>query len=188
MMPFLTTAKNMIKLGGYIVIFSCISAYINVIPFKNDIVPAVICGITEITNGIYMAGKINADKKLITAFIILINSFGGFSTIMQTMGMINGSGLSIRKYIYGKILCTFITGVFCIVSLNNKQFRRIQDYSPIFSENTITLNKLIYNLNITDLTLEHQHQICQLYHQQTPMPAGNLFVHCLSHHHPNYLH
>ncbi|MEI3225232.1 MAG: hypothetical protein V8S18_05450 [Lachnospira sp.] len=113
----LNTAKNMIKLGGYIVIFSCISAYINVIPFKNDIVPAVICGITEITNGIYMAGKINADKKLITAFIILINSFGGFSTIMQTMGMINGSGLSIRKYIYGKILCTFITGVFCIVIL-----------------------------------------------------------------------
>ncbi|MEE0523160.1 MAG: hypothetical protein UC384_05080 [Lachnospira sp.] len=113
----LNTAKNMIKLGGYIVIFSCISAYINVIPFKNDIVPAVICGITEITNGIYIAGKINADKKLITTFIILINSFGGFSTIMQTMGMINGSGLSIRKYIYGKILCTFITGVFCMVIL-----------------------------------------------------------------------
>lgn len=113
----LNTAKNMIKLGGYIVIFSCISAYINVIPFKNDIVPAVICGITEITNGIYIAGKINTDKKLITTFIILINSFGGFSTIMQTMGMINGSGLSIRKYIYGKILCTFITGVFCIVIL-----------------------------------------------------------------------
>ena len=63
----LNTAKNMIKLGGYIVIFSCISAYINVIPFKNDIVPAVICGITEITNGIYIAGKINADKKLIIA-------------------------------------------------------------------------------------------------------------------------
>ena len=41
--------------------------------------------------------------------ILTSNAFGGLSTIMQTMGMINKSSLSIKKYIYHKIIFALVT-------------------------------------------------------------------------------
>lgn len=105
----LNTVKNMLKLGGYIVIFSCIAAYISVLPFPNNTYPAVLCGITEITNGIYLCSRLEISQNLIIILILAVNAFGGISTIMQTSGMIQGSGLSIKKYIYYKLIFTIIT-------------------------------------------------------------------------------
>lgn len=105
----LNTVKNMLKLGGYIVIFSCIAAYIVQLPFPNGTYPAVLCGITEITNGIFLCSRLNISDNLIIILILAVNAFGGISTIMQTSGMIQGSGLSIKKYIYYKLIFTIIT-------------------------------------------------------------------------------
>lgn len=105
----LNTVKNMLKLGGYIVIFSCIAAYIVQLPFPNSTYPAVLCGITEITNGIFLCSRLNISDNLIIILTLAVNAFGGISTIMQTSGMIQGSGLSIKKYIYYKLIFTIIT-------------------------------------------------------------------------------
>ena len=105
----LNTVKNMLKLGGYIVIFSCIAAYIVQLPFPNSTYPAVLCGITEITNGIFLCSRLNISDNLIIILTLAVNAFGGISTIMQTSGMIQGSGLLIKKYIYYKLIFTIIT-------------------------------------------------------------------------------
>lgn len=104
-----SSVKNMLKLGGYIVVFSCFAAYIVQIPFENDILTAIICGITEITNGIYLLSQLHVDIRLIVLLIVGINALGGCSTLMQTAGMTHGTGISIKKYIYYKLIFTVVT-------------------------------------------------------------------------------
>lgn len=100
---------NMLKLGGYIIIFSCLSAYICILPVKNIYITGIICGITEITNGIYIINHFPVNTFYKTLIILAINSFGGLSTIMQTAGITKRSSFRIKKYICGKLLLTVLT-------------------------------------------------------------------------------
>lgn len=104
---------NMLKAGGYIVFFACVSQYIiNILP-DSFTYRGIITGIIEITTGInqigndYMAGNAYwlSDGALI---IILINNFGGLSTILQTIS-VAGAGINIKKYIYNKCIYCVIT-------------------------------------------------------------------------------
>lgn len=110
--------RNMLKLGGYIVVFSCLSAYICMIPIKNPCITAVICGITEITNGIYLISHLNIDIFYKTLLILAVNAFGGLSTVMQTAGITKRSGLNIKKYICFKLLLTVLTVIHCLIILS----------------------------------------------------------------------
>lgn len=109
--------QSMLKLGGYIVVFSCLSAYICMIPVKNPCITAVICGITEITNGIYLISHLNIDIFYKALLILAVNAFGGLSTVMQTAGITKRSGLNIKKYICFKLLLTVLTVIHCLIIL-----------------------------------------------------------------------
>jgi hypothetical protein len=106
---------SMLKLGGYIVVFSCICTYICVIPFNNPYLTAVICAITEITNGIYLLGKLSVPPLLKITAVCAANAFGGLSTVMQTAGITKSSGLSMKKYICFKLLLVILTILNCLV-------------------------------------------------------------------------
>lgn len=104
-----SAVRSMLKLGGYIVVFSCLSAYVLLLPVKSPVGTTLLCGITEITNGIALCSRLILDERIKLMLILGINAFGGISTIMQTMGMIRPSGLGIKKYIYRKLVFTGIT-------------------------------------------------------------------------------
>jgi hypothetical protein len=106
--------QSMLKLGGYIVVFSCLCAYITSFPF-NDYLTAVVCAITEITNGIYLLGRLSVSPVLKITAICAVNAFGGLSTVMQTAGITKSSGLSIKKYICFKLLLVILTILNCLV-------------------------------------------------------------------------
>lgn len=104
---------SVLKLGGYIIIFSCLCAYIQYfshmvsMPYINWIV----CGFMEITNGIYFASDIKSHLIKIL-LISAINAFGGLSTLMQTYSVIKdnvGVCIDIKKYIFQKIKLTICT-------------------------------------------------------------------------------
>ena len=104
---------SVLKLGGYIIIFSCLCAYIQYfshmvsMPYINWIV----CGFMEITNGIYFASAIKSHLIKIL-LISAINAFGGLSTLMQTYSVIKdnvGVCIDIKKYIFQKIKLTICT-------------------------------------------------------------------------------
>lgn len=101
--------NNSLKLGGYIVLFACISGFVVNFPYFKPVVKAVTCGILEITNGISLIDFLNISPQFKIIAILAVNSFGGISTIMQTTGMIKGSDLSIKKYIYHKLLLCGLT-------------------------------------------------------------------------------
>lgn len=100
---------NLLKLGGYIVLFACISGFVTALPAVNPSCKAGLCSLLEITNGISLLDKLRLSASGRILFILTINAFGGISTIMQTMGMIQGSGLSIKKYIYHKLVFAALT-------------------------------------------------------------------------------
>ena len=101
--------NNVLKLGGYIVLFACICQYIIEIGVLDELFTSILCSVTEITNGISLVDSLCISSELKMVIILTSNAFGGLSTIMQTMGMINKSSLSIKKYIYHKIIFALVT-------------------------------------------------------------------------------
>ena len=93
------------KLGGYMVFFNLLN--IVFVPFHHvstNLLGLYRC-ILEITSGIDYSGH-----SLYYAILILL-PFGGFSCIAQTYSMISRTDLSIRTYIFHKIIQTALTAL-----------------------------------------------------------------------------
>ena len=93
------------KLGGYMVFFNLLD--IVFVPFQHvstDLLNIYQC-ILEITSGIDHAGH-----SLYYPILILL-PFGGFSCIAQTYSMISRTDLSVRPYIFHKVIQTALTAV-----------------------------------------------------------------------------
>lgn len=109
------TCINMIKAGGFIVFFSCLSQYLIHFMPEKFILKGIITGLFEITTGINQlcADLVGINKVYgidSVLFVILINNFGGISTLLQTIS-VTGSILDIKKYIYHKIIYCCITAL-----------------------------------------------------------------------------
>ena len=93
------------KLGGYMVFFNLLN--IVFVPFQHvstDILNVYQC-ILEITSGIDHSGQ-----SLYYTILILL-PFGGFSCIAQTYSMISRTDLSVRPYIFHKVVQTVLTAL-----------------------------------------------------------------------------
>lgn len=104
-----------LKLGGYIVFYSCVASFVTKLSVKEnslfEIINSISVGIIEITNGLSKISLLNIDFRLKYVFIMAVNCFGGLSTLAQTYYLINDTGISIKKYIYHKIILTVLTTV-----------------------------------------------------------------------------
>lgn len=93
------------RLGGYMVFFNLLN--ILFVPFTH--LPSFLLHLyqclLEITSGI--AGCGNAHPYL----VLILLPFGGFSCIAQTYSMIRGADLSIRPYLFHKLIQTGLTAV-----------------------------------------------------------------------------
>lgn len=93
------------KLGGYMVFFNLLN--IVFVPFRHantELLNVYRC-ILEITSGIDYSGQ-----SLFYPILILL-PFGGFSCIAQTYSMIRQTDLSVRPYIFHKVIQTAVTSV-----------------------------------------------------------------------------
>jgi hypothetical protein len=104
---------NVLKMCGYIVIFSCICSMTDVLFGRFNYINMIICSLLEITNGIYLIASSNISASVKAVFILTTNAFGGISTLMQTIGITgtsnNNNGINIKKYIYQKIMLSLAT-------------------------------------------------------------------------------
>ena len=93
------------KLGGYMVFFNLLN--IVFVPFRHvstNLLSLYQC-ILEITSGIDHSGQ-----SLYYAILILL-PFGGFSCVAQTYSMISRTDLSIRPYIFHKMIQSALTAL-----------------------------------------------------------------------------
>jgi len=97
------------KVGGYIILFSILSTYIQNLPIKNELLKCIISGTFEITTGIDCIGKAAFSMELKKLLVCIFTAFGGLSCIAQTHSIIHKTGFSIKKYIYHKLIITLLT-------------------------------------------------------------------------------
>lgn len=107
-------SETMVLIGGCIMIFSILAAWISGFPGILMTVKAGFTGLTEITIGIHQLCSTWPRDRLLPA-IAAITAFGGFSGILQTKSVIKNAGLSIRHYIGWKALHAILSFVLAIV-------------------------------------------------------------------------
>ena len=95
--------ESLIKICGYIVLFSIISEiliemHINVFFLQN----------IEITNGIQLLSKCDLSESVKYILAIQTLSFGGLSGLAQACSIISQAGLSMHKYIIGKVILSLL--------------------------------------------------------------------------------
>lgn len=102
------TFTSLLHISGYLMFFCCISAFIVKIPFLSPVLQSLFAGFLEMTTGIQNLKSIACSEALKMILITGMVSFGGISVIAQTQSMINGSGLSIKKYMTDKAISSVI--------------------------------------------------------------------------------
>lgn len=105
---------TILNIGGFIVIFSVIISilenskififinnFCNRMGLPGDIVIGIFKGILELTNGAKIISGFGIKCMPLLAFLI---GFGGISVLLQVYSIIVKENISIKPYIYGKIL------------------------------------------------------------------------------------
>ncbi len=104
----MTSMEVMVRIGGYIMVFSILAAFIKRMPAIPGAVKALALGFVEITTGIQAVTQ-TFSGDLQGLCLTLIIAFGGLSGIYQTKSVLNSSqpqkaGLSIRHYLFWKCI------------------------------------------------------------------------------------
>ena len=128
--------SSIFMIGGFIVVFSCVISILNAsgilnmistifIPFfkffniDSVFISPFFTGILEITNGINLISKIQIKAisiNIITSSFLL--GTGGFCVFLQVFSIVSKSDLSIKPYIYGKILHGIISAFYTFILIH----------------------------------------------------------------------
>ena len=137
----LSAIKSILMIGGFVTIFSVILSILNntkiltiisyfisnIFHINPDYIVGLLTGFLEFTNGLYKISTIN--NKMLSINLILssfIIGFGGISVTLQVLNIISKNKLSIKTYIFGKLLHGTISALFTFLILS----------IPIFSLNS----------------------------------------------------
>ncbi len=128
--------STILLIGGFVVIFSSIisifktSGLLNALvliispAFKTfnidpNFIQGVLTGILEITNGINYISFIACKKLSINIiFSAFLLGFGGVSIMLQVWSIVSKTDLSIKPYIYGKILHGLLASLYTYFFIN----------------------------------------------------------------------
>ncbi len=131
-----SSISTILLIGGFVVIFSsvisilkssgmlnilstCFSPLFNLLNIDTSFISPFICGILEITNGINSISQIACKRLSIniifTAFLL---GFGGISVLLQVLSITSKTDLSIKPYIYGKLLQGILAAIYTYIFIN----------------------------------------------------------------------
>lgn len=128
--------STILMIGGFVVIFSSIISILkssgiinnlillltpifNFLHIDSSFIYGTFTGLLEITNGISSISSINIKtisiNIIITAFLL---GFGGLSVLLQVLSITSKTDLSIKPYIYGKLLHGIIASFYTFIAIN----------------------------------------------------------------------
>ena len=110
----MTSFEVMVKIGGYMMLFSIAEAYVNKLPLLCPAAKALLMGVIEMTTG---SRHIAADIELPWSLALCgtVTAFGGLSGLAQTAHVVQGSGLSVGRYVLWKSLQGILTGILILL-------------------------------------------------------------------------
>ncbi len=125
--------STVLMIGGFVVIFSSIISILkasgilnnlilmftpifNFLHIDSSFIYGILTGFLEITNGISSISSVNIKEIsvniVLTAFLL---GFGGVSVLLQVLSITSRTDLSIKPYIYGKILHGILAAFYTFV-------------------------------------------------------------------------
>lgn len=107
--------ETIVILGGYLILFGIVCAYIAHIPVIPHAGKAVIVALAEITSGTRELSLIPYPTIVKYSLCLPLTTFGGLCTMMQTKSIIKRCPLSIKKYFFHKVIYASISAL--IVSI-----------------------------------------------------------------------
>lgn len=128
--------STVLMIGGFVVIFSSIISILNASGILNNLIVVlnpvfnflhidssfiygILTGFLEITNGISSISNINIKEIsiniILTAFLL---GFGGLSVLLQVLSITSKTDLSIKPYIYGKLLHGILAAFYTFVVIS----------------------------------------------------------------------
>ncbi len=128
----INSIKTILLIGGFVTIFSVIISILQktkililfssmiskILGFNQDLILGLLTGLIEFTNGLSIISSIhikNISINIILSSFIL--GFGGISIILQVLSIISKSKLSIKKYVWGKLLHGIIAACYTFLVL-----------------------------------------------------------------------
>ena len=94
-------------------IFKTLSRLIFFLPFSAESLQGFLSGILEMTNGAYLLSQAPDDLQLRLTFVSFLVSFGGFSILGQTFGVLSSIPISKKDYLKGKLCNALFSSLFC---------------------------------------------------------------------------
>lgn len=99
----MSSFEVMVKIGGYIMLFSILARFIGQISFLPTKIQALLLGAVEITTGIQAVTR-TFSGTLQGMFLCLTAVFGGICGLFQTKSVLKDSQLSLTHYVLWKLL------------------------------------------------------------------------------------
>ncbi len=106
--------ETLTKIGGYIMLFSILASCFLQLPISCNLKIGCI-GFIELTNGIHFLKSTDLTLESQYVLSMIFTAFGGLSGVAQTSAMIKGTGLSMKKYVYWKLVLCIITGILAFI-------------------------------------------------------------------------
>ena len=131
-----SSISTILLIGGFVVIFSSIISILNVSRLLNGLefilspfftffnvdsnfIHGLLTGLLEITNGINAISSIACKKLSINIiFSAFLLGFGGISVLLQVWSIVSKTDLSIKPYIYGKLLHGLFAAFYTFLFIN----------------------------------------------------------------------
>lgn len=128
--------STILMIGGFVVIFSSIISILKAsgilqslvlmltpifdfLHIDSSFISGILTGLLEITNGISSISSINIKaisvNIIITAFLL---GFGGLSVLLQVLSITSKTDLSIKPYVYGKLLHGILAAFYTFIAIN----------------------------------------------------------------------
>lgn len=93
-----------VKIGCYMMLFSLLSQFVQVLPCQNEWLRCFASGILEMTTGIHQLSLTGLSTQAQGAWMCGFAAFGGLSITMQVLSVIKDSELSVCSYLFWKLL------------------------------------------------------------------------------------
>ncbi len=153
-----SSIESMLMIGGFIILYAVIINFIKLSSIdkgiihilkaifpsfnKTELFSSIISGIIEITNGCKLVSEVNTSYILKISSISFLIGWSGFSIHSQAISFLNKTDISIKIYMFSKLLHGIFASILTIPFYNNL-------YSPTICK-TI---KLVYINNTQTFSL-----------------------------------
>lgn len=101
--------ETLIKICGYIMLFSIVAGMLQLLPAENAFAKVFLIGCAEVTNGISALSAYSCSAELKYLLAVLFLSLNGLSGLFQTASILSSTDLSMKNYIKLKGLLVLIT-------------------------------------------------------------------------------